>query len=152
VIHFDQRNEQDSADSEKKYRQDGCDVGSARRAIFRAILSIGVAPSSGTRTWPHGIERTIVEADRKYQPETTATPPNRILEKDTQYRFRPHMFILDLLPVYPLGEIPNCARIVFHLGERSLSHTLRSAPSAIGNAPANRNTISPTMRRHSSLW
>ena len=41
---------------------------------------------------------------------------------------------------------------LYAVGERSLFHTLRNAPSVMGRAPAKRKTISPTMRSHSSLW
>ena len=43
-------------------------------------------------------------------------------------------------------------RRLYGVGERSLFHTLRSAPSVMGRAPANRKTISPIMRSHSSVW
>ncbi len=43
-------------------------------------------------------------------------------------------------------------RSLYAVGERSLFHTLRNAPSVMGRAPAKRKTISPTMRSHSSLW
>jgi hypothetical protein len=49
-------------------------------------------------------------------------------------------------PEDPLG----CS--LYAVGERSLFHTLRNAPSVMGRAPAKRKTISPTMRSHSSLW
>jgi hypothetical protein len=41
---------------------------------------------------------------------------------------------------------------LYAVGERSLFHTLRNAPSVIGRAPTRRKTTSPTMRSHSSLW
>src|ERR1017187_2038420 len=41
---------------------------------------------------------------------------------------------------------------LYAVGERSLFHTLRNAPSVMGRAPAKRKTTSPTMRSHSSLW
>ncbi len=41
---------------------------------------------------------------------------------------------------------------LYGVGERSLFHMLRNAPSVMGRAPAKRNTTSPTMRSHSSLW
>ena len=49
-------------------------------------------------------------------------------------------------PEDPLG----CS--LYAVGERSLFHTLRNAPSVMGRAPAKRKIISPTMRSHSSLW
>ena len=48
------------------------------------------------------------------------------------------------------GDPVGCS--LYAVGERSLFHTLRNAPSAMGSAPAQRKTISPTMRSHSSLW
>ena len=50
------------------------------------------------------------------------------------------------VPWYPVGYSH------YAVGERSLFHTLRNAPSVMGRAPAKRKTISPTMRSHSSLW
>src|ERR1019366_103497 len=47
---------------------------------------------------------------------------------------------------YPVGYS------LYGVGERSLFHILRNAPSVMGRAPAKRKTTSPTMRSHSSLW
>ena len=50
---------------------------------------------------------------------------------------------------FPRGP---CGCSLYAVGERSLFHTLRNAPSVMGRAPARRKTKSPTMRSHSSLW
>ncbi len=59
---------------------------------------------------------------------------------------RPGSVLASRHPADPMG------RSLHAVGERSLFHTLRNAPSVMGRAPARRKTISPTMRSHSSLW
>jgi hypothetical protein len=66
IVHrLDQCNEQKSTDSGKKDGQNLRGAGPARRAIVRAVIVCGVAPSSKTRTRPHRIVQTILGADRR---------------------------------------------------------------------------------------
>ena len=70
-----------------------------------------------------------------------------------KYSVFPLMLLAIQLPTPRAGQTRLPVWCSLHaVGERSLFHTLRNAPRVMGRAPANRKTISPTMRSHSSLW
>jgi len=103
------------------------------RAIIQAPVEQVFSQAADYRKWPEWCEGV---ADVETATDLEKSSPERLLVE-------PRRTAEDYFPSRVISQ---------SVGKRSLFHTPRNAPSAIGRAPARRNTVSPTIRTHSSLW
>jgi transposase len=126
------------------------------------------APRPGRpRTVPAAKVKQIVDKTTQEKPDPATHWSTRTMaaavgvsEATVRRIWHAHGLKPHLVKTFKVSNDPQCTTAysllvrcsLYAVGERSLFHTLRNAPSVMGRAPARRKTTSPTMRSHSSLW
>jgi hypothetical protein len=109
--------------------------------LVQILTRDGASPSTRTLAATKDTEELAVE-----------NLSQKIAEVTDIDAIRTSSFSIECRCILPMTAASFTGVVLHSVGERSLFHTLRNTPSAIGRAPAKRNTVSPTMRTHSSLW